>query len=553
LTLQKNLSSQLSHGPNSQNQHGPGYCGESGRQHPAIAKLYASIATTMTAFDTGQCDTVQWAHKYAPLVADEVLQAGPETRMLRDWLRHLKISAVDTGKIGSGKKSKHSTGRKPKRRKVATKLDGFIVSSEDEASEMSELADDDDDELAADFAVSSKRTVIRVGDSVGKFKKGENSRMTNALLISGPNGCGKSASVYAVAQELDFEVFEINSGNRRSARDILERVGDMTQNHLIHLEGMDRQDDEPNFEPQPIDVKQNKLNAFFNAKTTSKAIPKATRTRKDSENDNPQKKLGPESARSQKQSLILLEEVDILFEEDKNFWTGVLALIGQSKRPVIMTCNNEELIPLQDLSLHAILRYRPPQTDVAVDYLLVLAANEGHMLQRETVTDLYFSCNQDLRKSIMELDFWCQMAVGSQKCGIDWILDRWSQGADIDADGEKLKVISLQTYRRFMGWFNRDHMLTKNSLARETELLLEGLNWWQLEFDTEETPATTRITSSISTTPNSSETHLEQLRHAATLADNHSALDILAHSWSLNQKEVSLKSVSMFLFTNELL
>ncbi|CRG84144.1 ATPase family AAA domain-containing protein 5 [Talaromyces islandicus] len=537
LTLQKDLDSQLSHGPNSQNQHVPGYCGEQGRQHPAIAKLYTSIATSMTAFDTGKYDTVQWAHKYAPVTADEVLQAGPEARMLRDWLKNLKISSVDTGKTSSGKKSKHSTGRKTKRRKAANKLDGFIVSSEDEASEMSELSDGDDDELAADFGVSSKRTVIRVGDSVGKFKKGDNSRMTNALLISGPNGCGKSASVYAVAQELDFEVFEINSGNRRSAKDILERVGDMTQNHLIQLDGMDRQEDELNIEPQPIDVKQNKLNAFFKAKPASKAVPQGARTRKDSDNDNPQKKLGYESARSQKQSLILLEEVDVLFEEDKQFWMGVLALISQSKRPVIMTCNNEELIPLQDLTLHAILRYRPPHPQVAVDYLLVLAANEGHMLQREAVKYLYLSCNQDLRKSIVDLDFWCQMAVGSQKSGIDWILDRWSQGADIDANGEKLKVTSLQTYQRFMGWFSRDHMLTKDSLVRETELLVEGMNWWQLELDAEQEA---ELTSFVSATSNSSGTHLEQLQRAAILAESHSALDILSHSWSLNQTKDDL-------------
>lgn len=538
-TLRKSMKNKVLHGIDSRSKHGSGYQGEDGRAHPCIARLYASIATSTTSFDNGVCDTVQWTQKYSPKCAEDVLQSGPEARMLRDWLKELMVSSVGTGNMPTNQnKKKFSAGHKSKRRRVADKLDGFIVSSEEEASEMDELQDSDD-ELAGDVTVSSKRTVIRVGDSIGKFKKGEKGRLTNAVLISGPNGCGKSASVYAVAKELDFEVFEINSGTRRSAKDILERVGDMTQNHLVQLEGKGDNSD-TNAHPTGLglpDAKQNTVNMFFKP-----AAPDKAKDNQSKPEGNINRKICPEapttSSRSQKQSLILLEEVDVLFEEDKQFWTGILALIEQSKRPVIMTCTDETLVPLQDLSLHAILRYRAPPPSLAIDYLLLVAANEGHMLSRQAVSSLYSASQQDLRRSIVQLDFWCQMAVGSQKSGIDWILDRWPAGSDVDSHGNKLKVISLHTYQCYMGWFNRDMGLVDRSLTKDSELLLEGLNWWELDLDTDDGDG---WWFNYLSNPREHQRCIDSLQSVTTMAECHSAFDVLSRDWSLDQNKVNTK------------
>ncbi|GFG18213.1 telomere length regulation protein elg1 [Aspergillus udagawae] len=512
--------------------------------HPAISRVFSSIPQSLTAFDRGEYDMSLWTQKYAPESAAQVLQMSKEAMMLRDWLKYLMISAVDTGKPSKDLEKDNEKGddkKRKKKRKKADQLDGFIVNSSDDDFGMSEVTHSDDDELAGGVTVSSKKTVIRSGDSDGVWRSGAGKhRTSNVILLSGPPGCGKTASVYAVAKELDFEVFEINPGNRRSAKDIVERVGDMTQNHLVH-KVTTGEDTSNNLSlgvgldaPATDESRQNKLMGFFKP-----AVGKKPKNDKEAGQKDPQQEGISKRARSQKQSLILLEEADILFEEDKQFWSGVMALVSQSKRPIIITCNDENLIPLEEISFHAILRYKPPPQRPAVDYLLVLAANEGHMLKREAVDDLYLATGRDLRRTIMDLNFWCQMAIGSEKSGLDWIVDRWPKSADIDQDSDPLRVVSLNTYEPSMGWFSRD-MLLDNTLDSRIESTHELLCWWQVSLQEAEEMAdsSSDIVASARTT-NFDATNLERLQRLelqSDYADLRSVLDVLCARCSLDQK-----------------
>lgn len=498
--------------------------------HPAIQKLSSSIQTSMTAFDRGEFENSLWAHKYGPSSAQEVLQPGREPLMLRDWLKHLMVSAVDTGKQCSERKAKQRDGNKKraKKRKKAEELGGFIVSSES----MDEVSDSREDELAGDVTVS-KRTVSRSGDlGSGARVAGGKQQLSNVILLSGPSGCGKTASVYAVAKELDFEVFEINPGSRRSSRDLLERVGDMTQNHLVHnLNGRDDQPPNLDFQHSGNEAQQNKMRSFFKPMSNKKP------NRREAENG-----ADPKHTRNQKQSLILLEEADLLFEEDKQFWSGVMSLISQSRRPIVITCNDESLIPLEDISFYAILRYRAPPQELAVDYLLLVAANEGHLLKRDAVEDLYAVYRKDLRKAVTDLSFWCQMGIGSEKSGLDWIINRSPPGSDIDQHGDPLRVISLNAYQHFMGWFSRDMMLG-NNLNSEIESIQESFYWWQLSIQNSENMTGSSPLQASHTKPqplasNPNDERLKELRRASEYVDLRSDLDILCSSCSIGQEQV---------------
>ncbi|OJD25427.1 hypothetical protein ACJ73_03204 [Blastomyces percursus] len=458
--------------------------------HPAVAQLLASVRSSTTAFERGEFDDSPWTQKYAPSGADFVLQLGTEASVLKKWLRNLTVSTVNSGTSGSdGKQPKQIPydGAKRKRRKKPKDLDGFIVSSDDEEPRMDEIdSPNDDDELAGGVTISNKRTVVRSDNANARSSRSvpEKRPVPNLILISGPSGCGKTAAVYGVAKELGFEIFEINAGSRRSARDIVERVGDMTQNHLVHLLGQVN-DNSPAASSLKSMIstsntdtgKQNAMQNFFKQGTNNLGT---RATDKDGAPTSDGKPPVLKTQPSQKQSLILFEEVDILFEEDKQFWSGVLTLISQSKRPIIMTCNDESLLPLELLKLYPILRFQQPPCDLAVNYLLLLAANEGHILDREWISELYTVMRGDLRATIMQLNFWCQMAVGSKKSGLDWLTmpSVWRGGNIQQANFPR--VVSTDTYTRGMGLVCQDLAYGEDPYERKSQLMYECLCQWQM-------------------------------------------------------------------------
>ncbi|KAK2798306.1 hypothetical protein FQN50_008862 [Emmonsiellopsis sp. PD_5] len=504
--------------------------------HPAVAQLLSSIRSSTTAFDRGEYDETPWTLKYTPNGADCVLQLGAEALVLKRWLQNLEISTVDTGGHNrDGQKSKQqnmeSTTKRKKRRKRPKDLDQFIVSSDDDDPTMDELPlTDDEDELAGGVTIPNKRTVIRSDETTADRKSTSDKRpVANSILISGPSGCGKTAAVHAVAKELGFEIFEINPGSRRSARDVIERVGDMTQNHIVHLLG--QVDENPTASslksmfsaPDNETGKQSSMKSFFKQRpgTTKKQSPNPVVTPASGASE-----LSSKPKASQKQSLILLEEVDILFDEDKQFWTGVIALISQSKRPIIMTCNDESLIPFEGLNLHAILRFRPPPCDLAADYLFLLAAKEGHIVDRNRISELYSIMRQDLRATIMQLDFWCQMAVGSKKAGLDWLVKRPFLPGKFGETASVPKVISSDTYVHGMGWLSQDLALDENSpYERKTRLMLDCLDQWGIGLmDWQES----EMFGGASSIVNERLDGREVLNDASRAADMRSSLDIIS-------------------------
>ncbi|KAI9718101.1 MAG: hypothetical protein M1812_004359 [Candelaria pacifica] len=469
---------------------------------PTLSRLYDGIGHTLTSFDKGQRESHAWIHKYAPGSAEDVLQAGREALILRDWLQSSVVQAIDTGSAGSinskGTEAVHtksdpsqsvSAKVKRRKRKRAEELEGFVVSSDEEGLEMDELMNPEDINPILGSLSETGKAVVR--SQISAMAAREHCKVSNAVVISGPHGCGKTAAIYAVAKELGFEVFEINSGSRRSGKDVLDKVGEMTRNHLVQQanidEGKSINDDISQIsEALKEDLatgRQGTMNSFFKPKPQVKH-PVKTKPRVKSQKEHG-RSSAPQHQKQQKQSLILLEEVDVLFQDDKQFWATILMLVAQSKRPIVMTCNDESLIPMDTLSLYAILRFAPPPCDLAVDYLLLLAAKEGHLLARHAVSDLLKTVSFDLRASIMELDFWCQIGVGDRKGGLEWIYQRWPPGKDVDEQGDVLRVASKHTYLSGMGCLAHKNVSSglENPTEVEEDVLLAAWDDWEVEVE----------------------------------------------------------------------
>ncbi|CRK48612.1 hypothetical protein BN1723_008105, partial [Verticillium longisporum] len=285
--------------------------------HAAVSHLYKSLATSLSAFDRSECEDLAWVQKYAPATAAEVLQVGRDAIWLRDWLEMLKVQSVDTGITTDQKPATVKAVSGPKKKRKRGKLDGFVVSSDEDASyDPDEMTEPEDENVP----LAPKQTIMQTIPKSGK----DMPRVANAALISGPHGSGKTAAVYAIAKELGFEVFEINSSSRRSGKDVLDKVGDMTRNHLVQRHQDSKQGDAE--DPTAKDVKSGKqgtVMSFFKPKPAQISTPASTTipppaapvpaqvAAPSGDKQEEAEKSKNTQPKSQKQSLILIEEADV--------------------------------------------------------------------------------------------------------------------------------------------------------------------------------------------------------------------------------------------------
>jgi hypothetical protein len=346
---------------------------------PAVQALQSKADNSQTS------ETRLWIDKYKPLTAAEVLDNQIPAEYLVSWLKELALGK-EIKHVPSGSE-RPNLDLTPKKRKILTKVKRTRKKKEREDDWIvDDTLDPIDDYLSAD-GTDTTGSITDDEHGLGSTKVPETSvyptfqnRLANSILIQGPHGSGKTAAVHAAAAELGWEIFEVNPGSKRSGAQLSAMVGEVGKNHMVGRSGHAGQEstltDKSQSERRNSSktAKRNTLAAAFdraNGASSSKASSSVSaggnalahnpflddeygRAAEGDTGDSDRREPtfdgenfgfiannhGKDThSKDIRQSFILFEEVDILYEEDQGFWPQVVELIATSKRPVIMTCN----------------------------------------------------------------------------------------------------------------------------------------------------------------------------------------------------------------------
>ncbi|XP_005402865.1 PREDICTED: ATPase family AAA domain-containing protein 5 [Chinchilla lanigera] len=290
----------------------------------------------------------------------------------------------------------------------------------------------------------------------------EEIRLCNTVLITGPTGVGKTATVYACAQELGFKIFEVNASSQRSGRQILSQLREATQSHQVDKQGVNAQ--KPCiFSNYSIGKSPRKLNSPKKVVTSPRKLPPSSpkssgqkralppktlanyfkvsskpknneemealfrndkgikhsleqkqiaQTKCTSAVNSNAKEFGPEEPnRRSATSLILFEEVDVIFDEDAGFLNAVKTFMATTKRPVILTTSDPTFSLMFDGSFEEISFSTPSLLNVAT-YLQMICLTENFRTDIRDFVTLLTANACDIRRSILYLQFWVKSGGG---------------------------------------------------------------------------------------------------------------------------------------------
>lgn len=289
-------------------------------------------------------DIVLWTEKYKPLSSNESIGNFKSIELLKKWL----MSWKDYGQELS---SAHAM-----KRKVDSDSSSEFWSSDSNSRQSSGFID-------------------------------------NTYVLTGPVGSGKTSSVYAIANELNINVIEVNASSKRTGKKILMKLQEATQSHKVKIGNKsDKIDD-------------NKPNIFSNKKNNS-TEKKKKKERLLKSKSKPLNK-NSSSPTKDKMSLILIEDADIVFDEDDGFVNALSQIVRFSKRPVIIVATEINCSHLKKfVSEHNIIKFHSLSGHIVSPWFNLLMLMESNKIYPMLCQLLVHFYKGDIRKTIMHLQCW---------------------------------------------------------------------------------------------------------------------------------------------------
>lgn len=185
------------------------------------------------------------------------------------------------------------------------------------------------------------------------------------VILEGPCGTGKTMAVYAICNELGFNVIELNASNKRTGKRLLQELQEATQSHQVRKR--ESQTFQTFFQSQTIESKENEM------------------------------------------SLLLIEDVDLVFEQDDGFINALLQLTSTTKRPIIATTTDYSSSFIQKFfGTYEFIHFLPLSSFSIATWLQIVFLVEGSYVSRNEIGSLLEFNKGDVRKTLLQLQFWVQ-------------------------------------------------------------------------------------------------------------------------------------------------
>ncbi|CAL4067761.1 unnamed protein product [Meganyctiphanes norvegica] len=298
-----------------------------------------------------------WTNMFAPNHSSQVIGNT-------DILRKMKVWLLEWKKQTESDIIKQKSGKKKNRRE-----EDFLTSDESNGWE-------DDNELA------------------------------NTLLLAGPPGVGKTAAVYALAQELGYKVLEVNASSLRKGAQVMKQLAEATQSH-----SMSGGNSSQGTQGTPV---KNPLAVMFATKEKKRVKEKKKKK------DIVQREESQNSAvdKEKKTAMVLFEDIDIVFDEyDDGFIMAVNNIMAETKRPIILTTTYLSPNVLTKIKGNFdYFTFTSPSNDLVCQHLELMALSGGVTACPEDLYWLVEHCRGDIRQAISILQSWLLTGSSHTMC-----------------------------------------------------------------------------------------------------------------------------------------
>lgn len=378
---------------------------------------------------------ILWTEKYQFTDENDIIYNKPQLERLKQWLEQFKKT----------KKSSSSENGNEHRKKQKKSPNASNDGDELESDENEDNYDDSDFSYDSDCSTGSASSSCSSSSSSSISKR--HKFYNNAILLNGAYGSGKTSAVYCVAQQLGFKVFECNTSNLRCKSQIIQDlIGVLSSHHVaankkLSLKLLNEQAkmNNPNRNAlkehkkmikttkKALNMTENKikgtLDTFFAKQqltTTAVTTNEESKSRKrrkslSNQNNTQQTEISVNNSLNTsfqqtnnltilKESLILFDDIDVVLKEDQGFWSVINFFIKKSKKPIILTSNDEFILKKLDLNIEEI-KFSKPTIDLCRNYLkTVLLLESKQLLNDNYYLNQLLTLNKcDLRNSLLQL------------------------------------------------------------------------------------------------------------------------------------------------------